>query len=192
MLPHPQSSSLGLESQTPKAAHIENTLYPPYGTPISSMCLPESAESCLSQSSAFPPLWDFEVDNSLETLLAGENFDLNAVNFALLSATSDHMPTEELQQSEILGSVSQVTRKETEKPGPPVPGLTQRKWFTFEQPISQQAPLDTMPEEGIIDEHCREQLSADLQTRVQHGILPSTLFLVCSLPQSRAFCVLIF
>lgn len=124
-------------------------------------------------------MWDLQFDRELETLLTGEDFDLDAVNMSLLYATSDYVPVDAIPGMNVtrlpppvdLVSSSDNIQRHVE--------AVQRKWHTFSEliPSGQMTP-DVPREASLIDESYRKRLAERLQQRVQHGILPSTPFLV--------------
>lgn len=168
-------NSAPVDKQTPNLSVGNNTTYPNHVSPLTSLFL--DGDVWKDQTSPLPPpVWDYLRDNrEWDTLLTGENFDLDAVNLSLLCATSDYplpdtMPdldTSRLQPPPNL--VADSTKRHT--------NLIQEKWHTFSELCSgQMTPRQS--ENNIIDESYRKRLAERLQPRVQHGILPSTPFLV--------------
>ncbi|KAJ5538826.1 hypothetical protein N7494_008305 [Penicillium frequentans] len=167
-------NSAPVDKQTPNLSVRDNTTYPSHVSPLTSLFL--DGDVWKDQTSPLPPpVWDYLRDNrEWDTLLTGENFDLDAVNLSLLCATSDYPPpdampdldTSRLQPPPNL--VADSTKRHT--------NLIQEKWHTFSEICSGQM-TPGQPENSIIDESYRNRLAERLQPRVQHGILPSTPFL---------------
>lgn len=173
-------SSASIDKQTPDFSISEHS-YPSQMTPLASFFSLEATDAWRNQASPPFPLWDPRLDQEWETLLTGDDFDLNAVNMSLLSATSQYIPT-----AEVSFDLDTTTSQ-------PLPvdhqakqhnNTVQRKWHTFcEIASSGQMTPDVPNEESYIDETYRKRLADRLQQRVQTGILPSTPFLVGFPPQ---------
>lgn len=178
-------SSASIDKQTPDFSTSEHS-YPSQMTSLASFFSLGATDVWRNQESPPPPLWDSRLDQEWETLLTGDDFDLNAVNMSLLSATSQYIPTASAELSFDLDTTTSQ----------PLPlhhqakqhsNTVQRKWHTFcEMSSSGQMTPDVLNEESYIDETYRKRLADRLQQRVQTGILPSTPFLV-GFPSRRSF-----
>jgi hypothetical protein len=141
----------------------------------------QAGDAWRNQPSSPPALWDYLPDREWETLLTGDDFDLDAVNLSLLYATSDFVPAADTMPGlDAAPPPSQPSSIDNEyAKGRAV--KVQKKWHTFSEMSSSGQMTPDLPHEGtFIDESCRKRLSERLQQRVQHGILPSTPFLVGS------------
>ncbi|KAJ6114333.1 hypothetical protein N7486_000111 [Penicillium sp. IBT 16267x] len=172
------ANSAPVDKQTPNLPVGDNTTYPNHASPLASLFL--DGDVWKDQISPLPPpVWDYLRDNrEWDTLLTGENFDLDAVNLSLLCATSDYPPLDappdtipHLDTSR-LHPPPNLVAESAKQPS----NLVQEKWHTFSGLCSgQMTPVP--PENNLIDESYRKRLAERLQPRVQHGILPSTPFL---------------
>jgi hypothetical protein len=132
-------------------------------------------------SRSWPTLWNCQWDEDWSLLLAGGDFDLDAVNQTLLESTDcwPHNTSADRIDSAI-------------DPDPPAdstrgPSLVQRKWHTFSETTNisgnctPELPRSTDTSSQLRvhgDVGYREKLVDSLRQRVQPGILPSTSFLV--------------
>ena len=174
----PNSSSV--DKHTPNMSIGEST-YPTQVTPLTSLFSLETGDAWRDHASPQPPIWDYPLDREWETLLTGEDFDLEAVNLSLLYATSDYVPVEAISGMEMTRPLpvqpASVSRDDVKQHA----NTVQRKWHTFSELASSGEMTPDVPREAsLIDESYRKRLAERLQQRVQHGILPSTPFLVCS------------
>ncbi|KAJ5135977.1 hypothetical protein N7448_004531 [Penicillium atrosanguineum] len=178
----PMSPPKSIDKLTPSLSIGDNNTYPAQLTPLPSLFSLETSDAWKNQPSPPPAVWDYRPDRDWETLLTGDDFDLNAVNLSLLYATADYVPTfDTLPDSEVARPTSQPASR-TENEHAKGRALTvQKKWHTFSEatPSGQMTPDQS--QEGLIDESYRKRLTERLQQRVQHGILPSTPFLDLSI-----------
>ena len=183
-------NSAAIDQQTPNLSIGENSTYPTQMSPLASF-LPLEAEDTwrYDQSSSPSALWEYHLDNrEWETLLTGADFDLDAVNFSLMCATSDHVPppaADTMPDSTTIRPPSVSVPSIDTDSAKNHAAMVQKKWHTFpgnvESSLSgQMTPLVQPPGNSFIDENYRTRLAERLQQRVQHGILPSTPFLVRS------------
>ncbi|CEO59752.1 hypothetical protein PMG11_04416 [Penicillium brasilianum] len=178
MAPVSPPNSSSIDKHTPNMSIGETSSYPTQITPLNSLFSLETGDAWRNQASPQPPIWNFQFDRELETLLTGEDFDLDAVNMSLLYATSDYVPVDAIPGMNVtrlpppvdIVSSSDNIQRHVE--------AVQRKWHTFSEllPSGQMTP-DVPREASLIDESYRKRLAERLQQRVQHGILPSTPFL---------------
>ncbi|KAL3483023.1 fungal-specific transcription factor domain-containing protein [Aspergillus germanicus] len=131
-------------------------------------------------SRLWPTLWNCQWDEDWSLLLAGGEFDLDAVNQTLLEST-DGWP-HNISADRIDSSID---------PDPPAdsrtgPSVLQRKWHTFSETTNlsgnctPELPRSTDASSQLRvhgDVGYREKLVDSLRQRVQPGILPSTSFL---------------
>lgn len=182
MAPVSPPNSSSIDKHTPNMSIGETSTYPTQVTPLNSLFSLETGDAWRNQTSPQPPIWDYPLDREWETLLTGDDFDLEAVNLSLLYATSDYVPLE---------TIPGVDMSRPPPPAQPASvnsdhakrhaNAVQRKWHTFSELASSgQMTPDVPREASLIDESYRKRLAERLQQRVQHGILPSTPFLVCS------------
>lgn len=168
-------NSAPVDKQTPNLSAGNNTAYPNHASPLTSLFL--DGDVWKDQTSPLPPpVWDYLRDNrEWDTLLTGENFDLDAVNLSLLCATSDYplpdaMPDLDMSRLQPPPNVvADCAKQHTNQ--------IHKKWHTFAE-LSSGQMTPAQPENSLIDESYRKRLAERLQPRVQHGILPSTPFLV--------------
>ncbi|KAJ5083006.1 hypothetical protein N7532_012049 [Penicillium argentinense] len=170
-------NSTSIDKQTPNLSIGDPNTYPSQVTPLTSFFSVEAGDIWRSQVSPPPPLWDSRLEREWETLLAGDDFDLDAVNMSLLCATSDYVPTAENLSG--LGTMEPTSQplpidEQTKRHA----NTVQKKWHTFSAiSLSSQMTPDIPHESNFIDESYRKRLAEGLQARQQHGILPSTPFL---------------
>ncbi|CAG7916347.1 unnamed protein product [Penicillium olsonii] len=121
------------------------------------------------------PPWDYRLDGDWETILTGDNFDLDAVNTSLLHATSEALSALDIPDIPELGNPDSSVDEHAKEQA----SLLQRKWHTFFEvaAISGHTTPEISQSGGHIDDSYRHSLHERLQPRVQHGILPSTRFL---------------
>lgn len=176
-------SSASIDKQTPDFPISEHS-YPSQVTPLTSFFSLETSDAWRNQDSPQPPplppppLWDSQLDQEWETLLTGDDFDLNAVNMSLLNATSHYMPTTEMSAFDLDATPMQPLSVDLQAKQHSL--TIQRKWHTFcEMSSSGEMTPDLSHEQSCMDENYRKRLADRLQQRVQTGILPSTPFLVC-------------
>ena len=126
------------------------------------------------------PPWDYRLDGDWETILTGDNFDLDAVNTSLLHATSEALSALDIPGIPELGNPDSSVDEHAKEQA----SLLQRKWHTFFEvaAISGHTTPEISQFGGHIDDSYRHSLHERLQPRVQHGILPSTRFLVSPTP----------
>lgn len=184
MAPVSPPNSSSIEKHTPNMSIGETSTYPTQATPLTSLFSLETGDAWRNQASPQPPMWDYQLDREWETLLTGEDFDLDAVNLSLLYATSDYVPVDAIPGMDItrppppaepasINSINSDTAKRHAN-------AVQQQWHTFSELASSgQMTPDVPREASLIDESYRKRLAERLQQRVQHGILPSTPFLVC-------------
>ncbi|KAJ5814578.1 fungal-specific transcription factor domain-containing protein [Penicillium riverlandense] len=173
-------NSTSLDRQTPKiSGHEESSTCDTQITPLPSLFPLEAGDTWRNQGSPQPALWDYRLDQEWETLLTGDDFDLDAVNLSLLHATSDFVPAiESIPEPSLLPPREQSVPDTGNDLVKGRANAIQRKWHTFSEPFSSgQMTPDVSQEGSFIDESYRKRLVERLQPRVQHGILPSTPFL---------------
>lgn len=170
-------NSTSIDNPTPSFSIGENS-YPSQVTPLTSFFSLEASDTWKNQGNPPPPLWDPQLDREWESLLTGDDFDLDAVNMSLLCATSQYVPTSEFAL-DLNSTVSQSLPIDPQ--AKENSNIVQRKWHTFCEMLSSGRLTPDVPREGnfYIDETYRKRLADGLQQRVQTGILPSTPFLVC-------------
>lgn len=119
----------------------------------------------------------------LDSLLVGNEMDLDELNLSFLSATGEYpiqVPSRDETQS--------PQRYEAPVNSAAVPGhglrvdldtKIQRSWHTYcvSAPSGRVTP-EPRQDHCRVDEECHRQLTRKLEPRIQHGILPSTSFLV--------------
>ncbi|KAJ5976339.1 hypothetical protein N7481_010046 [Penicillium waksmanii] len=150
-------SSASIDKQTPDFSISEHS-YPSQMTPLASFFSLEATDAWRNQGSPPPPLWDPRLDQDWETLLTGDDFDLNAVNMSLLSATSEYIPTAEVS-FDLDTTTSQPLPVDQQHSD-----TVQRKWHTFcKISSSGQMTPDVPNEENCIDETYRKRLADRLQ-----------------------------
>ncbi|KAJ5379755.1 uncharacterized protein N7496_002183 [Penicillium cataractarum] len=176
----PNSSSI--DKHTPNMSIGETSTYPTQVTPLTSLFSLETGDAWRNQASPQPPIWDYQLDREWETLLTGEDFDLDAVNLSLLYATSDYVPVDAIPGMDVTrppppaepASISSINSDTAKRHA----NAVQKQWHTFSELASSgQMTPDVPREASLIDESYRKRLAERLQQRVQHGILPSTPFL---------------
>jgi hypothetical protein len=132
-------------------------------------------------SRSWPTLWNCQWDEDWSLLLAGGDFDLDAVNQTLLEST-DGWP-HNISADRIDSSID-LDPPADSRTGP---SLVQRKWHTFSETTNlsgnctPELPRSTEASSQLQvhgDVGYREKLVDSLRQRVQPGILPSTSFLV--------------
>lgn len=191
-------NSTAIDQQTPNLSIGENPTYPTQMSPLASFLPLEAGDTWrYDQSSSPSALWEYHLDNrEWETLLTGNDFDLEAVNFSLMCATSDHVPplaADAMPDSNTRPPIPSVSVPNIDTDSAKKHAtMVQEKWHTFpgdaERALSgQMTPLAQPPGNSFIDENYRTRLAARLQQRVQHGILPSTPFLVRISPMPPLF-----
>ena len=188
MAPVSPPNSTSIDTQIPNLSVGDNSNYPNRLTPLTSELPLEASDSWKIPLSPPPVFWDHRFGRDWETLLTGDNFDLDAVNMSLLYATSEYAPAAETIPSiDIVRSTSQASASIDEyAKGRAI--KIQKKWHTFSEISSSGDMTPDLPHEGsFIDESYRKRLAERLQQRVQHGILPSTPFLVSPFPCVCAF-----
>lgn len=133
-----------------------------------------------TQASIGTDLWNTQLDIGGSPFFAGDDFDLDAMNLSILQATSQSVHamgnTPGPSTMDQLGPLNPLSDLQyTEKPTSHV----QRRWHTFSEktPSGHATPTDTQERAGLNEEH-RQRLAESLGQQVQHGILPSTSFLV--------------
>lgn len=125
-------------------------------------------------------LWNTQLDIGSSPFFAGEDFDLDAMNLSILQATSQSFHA--MESTSRQGTTDQLEPlnflPEGQYRGKPSSHV-QRRWHTFSEhtPSGDATPTDTQERLGLNDDH-RQRLVESLGQRVQHGILPSTSFLV--------------
>lgn len=181
MAPVSPPNSSSIDKHTPNMSIGETSTYPTQVTPLTSLFSLETGDAWRNQASPQHPMWDYPLDREWETLLTGEDFDLDAVNLSLLYATSDYVPVEAIPGIDITRPQPSVQSASVNSDSAKQHADTvQRKWHTFSELASSgQMTPDVPREASLIDESYRRRLADRLQQRVQHGILPSTPFLVC-------------
>lgn len=179
MAPVSPPNSSSVDKHTPNMSIGEST-HPTQITPLTSLFSLETGDAWRDQASPQPPIWDYPLDREWETLLTGEDFDLEAVNLSLLYATSDYVPVEAISGMEMTPPLP-VQPSVNSEGAKQHANTVQKKWHTFSELASSGEMTPDLPREAsLIDEMYRKRLAERLQQRVQHGILPSTPFLVCS------------
>lgn len=183
VVPVSPPNSTSLDKHTPNlSAYEESSTCGTQITPLPSIFPLEAGDTWRNQGSPQPALWDYRLDQDWETLLTGDDFDLDAVNLSLLRATSDFVPAiESIPEPSILRpheqSISSIGNNLIKGRA----NAIQRKWHTFSETFSSgQMTPDVSHQGSFIDEFYRKRLAERLQPCIQHGILPSTPFLVCS------------
>lgn len=181
MAPVSPPNSSSIDKHTPNMSIGETSTYPTQVTPLSSLFALETGDAWRYQTSPQHPMWDYPLDREWETLLTGEDFDLDAVNLSLLYATSDYVPVDAIPGMDITRPQPSVQSASVNSDSAKQHAVTvQKKWHTFSELASSgQMTPDIPPEASLIDESYRRRLADRLQQRVQHGILPSTPYLVC-------------
>lgn len=141
-----------------------------------------------SQEAVFTPLegmlqnpsviqWDTDLDSQVPNWLAGEDFDLNALNSSVLASAINDVPLlvchdEEAPVWSLSDPPINVDEDREEY-------HTRQHWFSFiSAGDTGHATPDVMPERTEVDDQYREGLSRCLQQRVMAEPLPSTEFLV--------------
>lgn len=176
----PMSPPKSIDKYTPSLSIGDSGTYPAQLTPLPSLLSLESSDAWRNQPSPSPALWDYRPDRDWETLLTGDDFDLDAVNLSLLCATADYAPTlGTIPDLEAVRPPSQSVSHIENEHAMERALTVRKKWHTFSGAASSGEMTPDQATEGIIDESYRKRLAERLQQRVQHGILPSTPFLVC-------------
>lgn len=167
----PGSFSIG--EGTPTLAIPDDGMSHDQITPLTS--LPSLEAEDFWHKTLQPTMWDDRFDQEWGSILTGDDFDLDAVNMSLLH-TSDSVPVPEMP---VETNIPQT--QPSSNGGLLHPSSLQQQWHTFFKPIplSRQMNSDPSQDSNKIDESYRKRLAEHLQQPVQHGILPSTPFLVC-------------
>ena len=156
-----------------------NGTYPTQLPPSTSMFPLKASDAWRNQPSPSPALWGYRPDRAWETLLTGNDFDLDAVNMSLLYAAADYVPViDAVPGLDATRSISQPAPNTEHDHAEERAMTVQKKWHTFSEKASSGQMTPNLPQEGFIDEPYRKRLAERLQQRVQPGILPSTPFLV--------------
>lgn len=181
IMPFSPHVAKSIDNHIPGISISQSSASPSQVTPSMSIISQENGHGSPNETSSQLPGWDYSLDRDLEKLLTGDDFDLDAINLSLQFALPDYVPTEAILDTN-------VPRPPTAQPGSMISGrskkpssVVQRKWHTFLElsPPGQTTP-DMLPDSNHINESYRKRLVDHLQQRVQHGILPSTPFLVNS------------
>lgn len=122
--------------------------------------------------------WGLAVDPTWPSWFIGDDFDLDAVNLDVLH-TSNQSMSDGPNYNILLGTTADRAL-DLEENLMDVHSSVQSQWHTYHEmtssgnatPTSSQRPLP-------LDESYRRRLADNLRQNVQHGILPSTPFLVC-------------
>lgn len=180
MAPLSPPNSSSIDKHTPNMSIGETSSYPTQVTPLTSLFSLEIGDGWKNQASSQPPMWDYPLDREWETLLTGDDFDLEAVNLSLLYATSDYVPVEAISGMNMTLPPPVQPASMNSDGAKQLASTVQKKWHTFSELASLGEMTPDVPREAsLIDESYRKRLAERLQQRVQHGILPSTPFLVC-------------
>lgn len=173
MAPVSPPNSATIDNATPIFSLPEPTTHQAQTIPLGSLF---SLEADNQRGSSQPTSWDYRLDSDWETLLTGDNFDLDAVNTSLLHATSDLLPALDIPD---IPGLEHARPKFDEDPEERA-SVLQQKWHTFSEVASLSGETTPEPSQysDHIDDKYRHKLHERLQPRVQHGILPSTRFLV--------------
>lgn len=118
------------------------------------------------------------------TWFAGDDFDLDAFNAAIMFSTTCPYPSDfgQLVNDEPINSINYSHQPSVDNRPPPVEDLIRDNWFTFvKEPGSGSMTPENVPEQIHVDEAYRERLAVKLQHSVPNLPLPSTDFLVRSL-----------
>lgn len=132
------------------------------------------------QESIGTDLWNTQLDIGSSPFFAGEDFDLDAMNLSILQATSQSLHAmENTSRQGTMDQLEPLNRlPEAQYTGKPSSHV-QRRWHIFSEhmPSGHATPTDTQERLDLNDDH-RQRLVESLGQRIQHGILPSTSFLV--------------
>ena len=178
MAPVPPSDSTLIGNQTPVPSASLSSSNPHHvQTPPP---LPSLEARDVWRESPQPALWDYRLDEDWHLFLAGENFESEAVSMSLLNATSGFLPAVETPL-DVLSTRPRDSNLIVDRPVKQSVNSLQCKWHTFIEAASNpsQVAPDHPQECSRMDESHRMRLAERLQQRVQHGILPSSSFLVC-------------
>lgn len=124
--------------------------------------------------------WNMAMDTRGPSWFIGDDFDLDAVNLALVHAAPDN-------SSQNMNSAPNLNI--TDHPVDSIIGVEdnqvdeypsiQSKWHTYYEPATSGSATPTSSQRPLpLDESYRKRLADNLRQNVQHGILPSTPFLV--------------
>ncbi|KAB8225830.1 hypothetical protein BDV33DRAFT_78344 [Aspergillus novoparasiticus] len=185
VLPELQFSSLDHDSNTATTPSlIHSPQHVDVGAPTTrnipendNNSVPASLATEMGCSRSWPTIWNGQWDEDFPSLLAWENFDLDAVNQTLLESMDyglHNTAPDPIDNSLPLDPNLNLTNGLT---------LVQRKWHTFSEPTISSG--DTTPTHSRTnntvsthgDDRYRQKLDESLRQKVQPGILPSTKFL---------------
>lgn len=175
IFPHTPDTSIGVDS---------TTISRPLETPNSTLFSTESQEFSINQAADLPTsVWPSGNDTGWASWLTDEDFDLEAVNLSLLQASDHTVQTvnDVMDQSFVNFATDHFEENQLD----PQPSI-QRTWHTYtilEPPRDKTPPSSQRP--VAINDAYRKRLAENLRQNVQHGIVPSTSFLVC-LAQSKS------
>lgn len=172
-------NSTSIDTHTPGLSIGGSGTYHTQVTSLTSRFPLESSDAWRNQPNPPPALGDYPPDREWETLLTGDDFDLDAVNLSLLYATADFVPAAYTTPGLDATRLNSLPAPSIEHDHVKDRAMTvQRKWHTFSERTSSGQMTPDLPREDFIDGPYRKRLAERLQQRVQHGILPSTPFLV--------------
>lgn len=164
--------------------------------PNSSVAIPPSTAGDLTRASATDLLLTgsypgpaaatagLDLTPHTPTWFAGDDFDLDAFNAAIMFSTTCPYPSDfgQLVNDEPINSINYSHQPSVDNRPPPVEDLIRDNWFIFvKEPGSGSMTPDNAPEQIHVDEAYRERLAVKLQHSVPNLPLPSTDFLVRSL-----------
>ncbi|OKO90300.1 Transcriptional regulator ADR1 [Penicillium subrubescens] len=167
MAPVSPPNSSSIDKHTPNMSIGETSTYPTQVTPLTSLFSLETGDAWRNQASPQNPMWDYLLDREWETLLTGEDFDLDAVNTSLLYATSDYVPVDTIPGMDITRLLPSVqTASMNSDSAKQHADTVQKKWHTYSELASSgQMTPDVPREASFIDEAYRKRLADRLQQR---------------------------